>query len=323
MTKLRLKKRFKNILILSCVSIIAIVILSIMGINYYKEKQYEKTYEYKLLNVGYQKDDVKLFEKKLSNKEIDYILENDIEEYVIDIIKEKYYINKNFNKYLEYRKLNKKLNPRQVVEMVNVQRQDEYYTNTTPTDITKEELMLVDKYHYLTKEYVPKDLVTITQKYSWGEAGSQKACQVTYDAFLRLWDEAQTQGFYLMVNSSYRDYTRQETIFNDYKNSYGIEYADNYAAHPGYSEHQTGYALDIVEKNNSSKTTFTNSAAYNWLKDNAYKYGFVLRYKEDKEDVTGTKFESWHYRYTGIDVATYIYENNITFGEYYAFFIEK
>ena len=105
--------------------------------------------------------------------------------------------------------------------------------------------------------------------------------------------------------------------------NYGSEYADEIAARPGHSEHQTGLALDIFCTTNSNTKTFKDSEAYQWLLNNAYKYGFILRYPEGKENITGFTFESWHYRYVGTEIATYIYENDITFDEYYAYFTEK
>ena len=71
------------------------------------------------------------------------------------------------------------------------------------------------------------------------------------------------------------------------------------------------------------RNNFEESDAFKWLQDNAYKYGFILRYPKDLEYLTGYNYESWHYRYVGIEAATYIHENNITYDEYYAYFIEK
>ena len=73
---------------------------------------------------------------------------------------------------------------------------------------------------------------------------------------------------------------------------------------------------------NTSQKTFPETESYKWLKENAHKYGFIQRYPEDKVDITGYNFESWHYRYVGVEAATYIYENNITFDEYYAYFVK-
>ena len=126
-----------------------------------------------------------------------------------------------------------------------------------------------------------------------------------------------------MINSSYRPYKDQERVYNNYKDSRGESGADKIAARPGYSEHQTGLALDIFCTTNSSTKTFAESEAYRWLLDNSYKYGFILRYPEGKENITGYAFESWHYRYVGKDLATKIYNEGITFDEYYAYYIEK
>ena len=182
--------------------------------------------------------------------------------------------------------------------------------------------MLVNKYYYLDENYEPENLVTISQNYSWGEKGSQKATEETYEAFLDMWEDAHNEGYYLMVSSSYRTYKKQDLVYTDYEDARGTEYADTIAARPGYSEHQTGYTLDIFEKSNSSQKTFHETEVYSWLKNNAHNYGFILRYPEDKENITGYSFESWHYRYVGIEAANYIYNNNITFDEYYAYFIK-
>ena len=107
--------------------------------------------------------------------------------------------------------------------------------------------MLVNKYYYLSENYVPDDLITISTQYAWGENGSQKVNKDTYDAFIKMWNESYSNGFYLMVSSSYRAYSKQKSVYDDYKKQYGEDYADEIAAHPGFSEHQTGYSIDIFE----------------------------------------------------------------------------
>ena len=94
------------------------------------------------------------------------------------------------------------------------------------------------------------------------------------------------------------------------------------AARAGHSEHQTGLSLDIFSKTDTTTSNFKNSLAYTWLTNNAYKYGFIERYPENKEDITGFSAEAWHWRYVGVDAATYIHENDITFDEYYAYYLE-
>ena len=109
-----------------------------------------------------------------------------------------------------------------------------------------------------------------------------------------------------------------------YKERKGLEYADNISARAGFSEHQTGYAVDVgVQAKMSTGKAFKNTGEYKWMLENSYKYGYILRYPENKSDITGYGFEAWHYRYVGKDVALYIHEHDITFDEYYAFFIEN
>ena len=127
-------------------------------------------------------------------------------------------------------------------------------------------------------------------------------------------------GLSLSVNSAYRSYEDQQSVYDTYYSLYGQSYVDKYVAIPGYSEHQTGLALDVKSKNSN---LFANSKEYSWMLENSYKYGFVLRYPKDKEDITGYNFEAWHFRYVGIDIAKYMYENNITYDEYYVMFLDN
>ena len=101
---------------------------------------------------------------------------------------------------------------------------------------------------------------------------------------------------------------------------YGQNYVDKYVAKPGYSEHQTGLSFDIGSR---KVNVFANSKEYLWMLDNAYKYGFILRFKKKYENITGFRNEPWHYRYVGKDIAKYIYENDMTLEEYYAVFLDK
>ena len=280
----------------------------------------KKSYEYKLLNIGYTETEIDIILEKFKEKEINYFLENEKNDNYLSLLEEKYFIYDKFYDYLEYAQNNLDKSLTNVVEIVNTNTNREYYTETVQTNISKKELMLVNKYYYLDNTYEPESLVSIPTTYAWGEPGYHKVTKETYDAFLNLWEASNEQGYYLMISSSYRTYDKQQEVYDDYKESRGTEYADSIAARPGYSEHQTGYTIDMFEKGTTQKT-FHTTESYDWLINNAHKYGFILRYPEDKEDITGYSFESWHYRYVGIDVATYIYENKITFDEYYAYFL--
>ncbi len=321
MPKLKLKPIVKKIIAI----ILVVIILGSIGIYSYvkikKQKEYETTYDYKLTTLGYDDNTIKIFKEKLQNKDLDYLLKQEKNDIYLNIISDKYFIYNDFYEYLDYYAENQDKTIREIVERVNTNTDKPYYEETNPTDTSKKELMLVNKYYYLDSSYEPENIVTIPQTYAYGDLGSQKVNETTYNAFLNLWNASHEAGFYLMVNSSYRTHEKQEAVYNEYKNSQGTNYADSIAARPGFSEHQTGYSLDIFEKGHSSKT-FEGSESYNWLIANAHKYGFILRYPKDKEEVTGYAFESWHFRYVGVEAATYIHDNNITFDEYYAYFVK-
>ena len=127
-------------------------------------------------------------------------------------------------------------------------------------------------------------------------------------------------GFHQDICAAYRtDYKYQNTLYNNYVLRDGKEAADSYSARAGYSEHQTGLATDI----NKVDTSFEKTEAFKWLINNAYKYGFILRYPKDKEEITGYNYEPWHYRYVGKEAAKTITQENLTFEEYYAYYVNS
>ena len=302
--------------------IIVIVGGVIFGINKFKEYQYHKTNEYKLLNLGYSNDEVDFLLDLNDDEIIHYVLSQEKNSKIINILNEKYFLTKNFNLYIEYMNNNKDLSSSEIVRNINIHLDKNFYEDTEKANTTLDTTLLVNKHYLLDKDYIPDDLVNVSQNYAWGEVGSQKVREVAYNAFLDMWNAANEEGYYLMINSSYRSYEDQEIVYNNYKNSSGERFADSIAARPGSSEHQTGLALDIFSKTNTNKNTFSQTDEAKWLKENAHNFGFILRYPEDKVDITGYSFESWHYRYVGKDIATYIYENDITYEEYYAYFLE-
>lgn len=315
------RKKLKKEVYYFLAIIIFIVLASIFGVNKYKEYKYHQTYEYKLLEHGYDNTSTKKILKTFNNNDdLDYFLKNEVNEKYIAIIKEKYFLKKNFYHYIDYLNKNKKMDTSKIVRNINVHLDKKFYELNLNADITKDTSMLVNKYYLLTKDYVPDDLVNVSQTYSWGS--NQRVRKVAYDAFLDMWEQAKTDGFYLMISSSYRSYEEQEIVYNNYKKQ-GTKYADSLAARPGASEHQTGLTLDIFSKTNSNRQTFKDSEEAKWLLDNSYKFGFILRYPENLVNVTGYNYEAWHFRYVGKNIATYIHDNNISFDEYYAYYIEK
>jgi D-alanyl-D-alanine carboxypeptidase len=118
--------------------------------------------------------------------------------------------------------------------------------------------------------------------------------------------------------SGYRSYAKQEQLYNSYVANDGQAAADTYSARPGFSEHQTGLAVDIGEGGSCDlETCFENTASAKWVAANAYKYGFIVRYMKGKEASTGYQYEPWHLRYLGVSEATSVYNSGKTLEEYY------
>ena len=308
----------KKILIFSIIGMV-VVALIITGILVIKHINYTKTYEYKFNKIGYNKEEVVVLKKELKDKQLDELLNHKYDKNITKLVKEKYFIFNKLDDYLKYYKDNKDKSLADVVAIINTNTNNDFYTNTKETDVSKNELMLLNKYNYLTASYNPDDLEVFTNIYAYGE--NQSLRKDAYDAFIEMWNSANKDGYKLIVNSSYRSYDEQKKIYDDYSSWYGEEDADKKAARAGYSEHQTGLAVDIQSYCSQNKD-FEECEEFTWLTNNAYKYGFILRYPKDKEYLTGYKYESWHYRYVGKKVSKYIHDNNITFDEYYAYFVK-
>ena len=174
--------------------------------------------------------------------------------------------------------------------------------------------ILVNKNNKLTSDYVPFDLELISTDYACEDKYLRKDAKINFENMAK---QAGIEGFNIIAVSTYRSYDYQKRLYNNYVNDKGVHYADLASARPGHSEHQTGLAVDIADMT-FDYDNFEDTKEFNWVKDNAHKYGFILRYPKGKFHITGFKYEPWHYRYVGIDIATYIYENNITLEEYYS-----
>ena len=137
----------------------------------------------------------------------------------------------------------------------------------------------------------------------------------TNEAFKKMQAAAKLDGISLVIKSGYRSYATQKSTYNYYVSRDGKTKADTYSARPGHSEHQTGLAMDL----NIINDTFHNTKEAKWLASNCYKYGFILRYPKGKTNETGYKYESWHFRYVGVDLATKLYNNGdwITLESYF------
>ena len=131
-------------------------------------------------------------------------------------------------------------------------------------------------------------------------------------AFYKMQAEAHDLGLNLYISSGYRSYDYQAGLYQRYVERSGKAGADRYSARAGHSEHQTGLAFDL----NTISDDFKDTDEGKWVAANCHKYGFIIRYPEDKESITGYMYEPWHIRYLGIDTATAVYESGLCLEEY-------
>ena len=175
-------------------------------------------------------------------------------------------------------------------------------------------LMLVNKQNAIPDGYVPADLVTVPLD----SLREIKLCLEASNALEELFAGAAAQGYQLICCSGYRDYDTQVEVHNTEVNTYGEAAADLVSAPAGYSEHETGLAVDITSAsvNYDLVEDFGNTPEGQWVADHAADYGFIIRYPNGRESVTGYTYEPWHLRYVGKDVAKEIMSQDTTLEEY-------
>lgn len=188
---------------------------------------------------------------------------------------------------------------------------NDLYENISIIENPDDLLVLVNKNNKLYENFIPNNLEVINLNYAIGKKLLRNDAK---EAFQKLCEDAKKIGLIIKAESTYRDYYYQEGLYNNYVKEYGNIYADNCSARPGHSEHQTGLAVD-VRGSNGDYNDFEKTEEFIWMKDNAYKYGFILRYPKGKEHITGFKYEPWHYRYIG-GYAKEIYQKKLTLEEY-------
>ena len=282
-----------------------------LNINYKEEDNFLEQI-YNLLNIGYKSNDINTIYNKLKTDNIELITSNNYIKDLTNMLNLTYFKDNNLERYIKYY-LNNNYNYIDVITYVNIGLDYEFYTNTIPVVDDSDILAIVNKYHYLSSSYVPDDLVTISSKYS---TRTNKLRSVAAKAFENMAEDALKDNIKVYAASSYRSYSDQKYIYNNYVKEDGVQIADTYSARAGHSEHQTGLATDIADT--SYSFIKDNTKESNWLKENAHKYGFILRYESTTEKITGYMYEPWHYRYVGVDIATFIHENKITYDEYVA-----
>lgn len=200
------------------------------------------------------------------------------------------------------------------IALVNINADYGYYNNITEIERPEERLVLCNKNFQLPTEYEPEDLRKI-------EGFSVKMTDEAASAFEAMRAALREElGLPLIAVSGYRSYNYQKTLYSRYAARDGVSVADTYSARAGHSEHQTGLAVDILHRYASGSLRsagFQNTAQYAWMLSHAHEYGFILRYREGYESITGYRFEPWHWRYIGPEDATRMFEGGYnTFEEY-------
>ena len=189
----------------------------------------------------------------------------------------------------------------------------------------KDYTFLVNKDHLLSSDYVPENLVITDNNennfHDYKDASLKPMISADIMPYFEaLQNAALDVGLRkIIVDSGYRSFEYQKVVFDKSVVEKGIDETLRSVALPGSSEHQSGLAIDIAYMDNGvyiEKTSDVDPEIM-WLKENAHKFGFILRYPEGKEDVTNIQYERWHYRFVGVEMATILYAEGITLDEYY------
>lgn len=233
-----------------------------------------------------------------------------------DVLPYKKYTKFNINYYFAYEKTRTNLECTYLQAINQVNYPNYYFPYTYPKNSLLEntDLILVNKSFHISKNFFPIDLTSISTydvEYIKRDNENMLASKHALDYYQLMYNEAKANNIDLVIFSAYRTYQKQYDLYYNVNRK-----DDNYSAKPGYSEHHTGLAFDISDTIHGLTLNFSKSKTYKWLINNSYKYGFILRYPQNKENITMYSYEPWHFRYVGIETATKIYYLNTTLEEY-------
>jgi LAS superfamily LD-carboxypeptidase LdcB len=167
------------------------------------------------------------------------------------------------------------------------------------------------KVYFMNENYVPAHLTTIPTEFTFSSTRQEQFLSEADPYLLNLLSYAKASGVTLYVKSGYRSFAEQKSLKSAYSVTYGAGTASTFSADQGYSEHQLGTTVDFITVGqNGQLTGFDKTPAYQWLSDNAFRYGFVLSYPKGNKYYV---YEPWHWRFVGVKLATYLHENKIQF----------
>lgn len=279
----------------------------------------------KLLSLGYSSKDINAIYEKIPDS-VNIIIDSKYNKDIINIMNLSYFKIDNLKRYLDYdimevksiydiSNIKKDFNYEDVVTYVNANLDKEYYSsdNLISNDDASKIDVLVNKYHKLDENYEPSDLTIIDSKYASGTQKLRKEAKIKFEEMA---SDMAKDNLKIYAGSTYRSFTYQKGLYDRYVKKDGFAAAETYSARSGYSEHQLGLAVDIV--NGKWDYLSENDKEYDYLVKNSYKYGFILRYPRGSEYITGYMFEDWHFRYLGIELATKVFNSGLTYDEYIA-----
>lgn len=227
-----------------------------------------------------------------------------------------YYDKSKLEHYLDFKVKHKECSWVDTITFVNIGLYSDYYTNVRKIANPYGIEVLVNKFNKLSENFMPKDLELINDKYNPEGLLLRHEARVAFEEMCRT---AERERINLRAISTFRSYYYQWKIYlKDIKPCQPIEeysvLRDKVSARPGFSEHQSGLAVDI----NELEQTFETTPEGKWLAVNSYKFGFILRYPKGKEYITGYDYEPWHFRYIGRELAETVYYSDMTYDEFFA-----
>ena len=298
--------------------------LEYLDIKYIDDKDFISNIN-KLLNLGYSSKDINAIYDKIPDS-VNIIIDSKYNKDIINIMNLSYFKIDNLKRYLDYdimevksiydiSNIKKDFNYEDIVTYVNANLDKEYYSsdNLISNEDASKIDVLVNKYHKLDENYEPSDLTIIDSKYASGTQKLRKEAQIKFEEMA---SDMAKDNLKIYAGSTYRSFTYQKGLYDRYVKKDGFAAAETYSARSGYSEHQLGLAVDIV--NGKWDYLSENDKEYDYLVKNSYKYGFILRYPRGSEYVTGYMFEDWHFRYLGVELATKVFNSGLTYDEYIA-----
>ncbi len=197
----------------------------------------------------------------------------------------------------------------------------QFNKNQYPTDAAASLWAVVNKGRALPSGYVPANLAVPDVSLRLSASSSEMQLRADAAAALeQMFAAAKAAGINLMLSSGYRSYSEQVGLYNSYAQTYGQSAADTFSARPGHSEHQTGLAADVEPSSRHCEVNqcFADTPEGQWLAANSYKYGFIIRYTKDNQNLTGYEYEPWHVRYIGTALAQQINHSGQTLEQFFS-----